>query len=92
MILDTGLRILDIIAIVINMFRLAGEYATVKIPLSPFCKGGTQTRLKSHELTHSDNEAYRCKAFPPLKRATRHELVECGDRGDLEPMSNGTYF
>ncbi len=50
------------------MFRLAGEAATVKIPLSPFCKGETQTRLKSHELTNRDNEAYRCKAFPPLKK------------------------
>jgi hypothetical protein len=29
------------IAIVINMFRLAEEHATVKIPLSPFRKGGT---------------------------------------------------
>ncbi len=29
-----------LIAIVIDMFRLAGEYATVKIPLSPFEKGG----------------------------------------------------
>ncbi len=50
------------------MFRLAGEYATVKIPLSPFCKGGAQTRLKSYELTNSDNEAYQCKAFPPFEK------------------------
>jgi hypothetical protein len=71
------------------MFRLTGEYATVKIPLSPF-RNGDAARLKSHELTNRDNEACRFKAFPPLKKATRHELVECGDRGDLKPGLNGT--
>ncbi len=35
---------------------------------SKFCKGGTQTRLKSYELTNSDNNAYQRKAFPPLKK------------------------
>ena len=34
-----------VIAIVISMFRLAEAYATAKIPLSPFCKGGTQLDL-----------------------------------------------
>jgi hypothetical protein len=31
-----------IVAIVINIYRLAKEYAAVKIPLSPFHKVGTQ--------------------------------------------------
>ncbi len=50
------------------MFRFAGEYATVKIPLSPFCKGGTQARLNSYEIANSDNDSYQCKSFPPLKK------------------------
>ncbi len=39
-----------------------------KSPCPPFVKGGTQTRLKSYEITNSDNDAYQCKAFPPLKK------------------------
>jgi hypothetical protein len=38
--IQLGFRTL-IIAIVINMFRYAEQFATVKIPLSPFRKGGT---------------------------------------------------
>ena len=75
-----GLRI---VAVALNIFPLEKSPATVKIPLTPFNKGGTQTPLKSHKLTNHENDAAWCMKFSPLKK---------GGRGDFDHGSSGGNF
>ncbi len=53
------------------------EVCDSKNPPVPLCKGRTQTRLKSHELTNSENKAQQCKAFPPLKKGGQGGFRTC---------------
>jgi hypothetical protein len=65
------------IAIVINMFRLAEAYATAKIPLSPFRKGGTQLAL-SRMNAQIETTKLSGQSVPPFEKGGTGGILNPG--------------
>ena len=71
------------IAVVKNVFRMTFGKPKFKIPLSPFAKGERYIDWTGVNCQFAGKKTVPAQNVPPFEK---------GGQGDLEMVSNGTYF